>query len=170
MEKGHVYWITGLPGAGKSTVGLMLYDYLKAKNKGTVFFDGDQLREVYQFKDYTSEGRANIGKVTWRLIKLLSEQGIDIVCCFVGMVEETRRWNRVNLENYSEIYLKVDMKELIRRDQKQLYSKALNGEIENVLGIDTDFDEPTEAELVIENYGDMTPEEAFKRIVKHFNL
>lgn len=170
MKKGHVYWLTGLSGAGKTTIGKKLYAYLKEKNDATLFLDGDLLRDVYQYKDYSNAGREKIGKVTWRLIKLLSDQGIDIVCCFIGMSEETRGWNRENLENYHEIYLKVDIDELIKRDQKKLYSRALKGEIENVLGINAEYDEPTEPELVIDNYGDNDPDKVLSIIIDKYNL
>lgn len=170
MDKGHVYWITGLSGAGKTTIGEKLYNHVKGKNSATVFFDGDVLRDVYQYKDYSNEGREKIGKITGRLIKLLSEQGIDIICCFVAMSEQTRSWNRDNFENYHEIYLKVDINELIKRDKKQLYSRALKGEEKNVLGINAEFDEPSSPDIVIENYGDNDPDKVVDMIIDYFNL
>lgn len=169
-KKGQVYWIMGLPGSGKTTIGTKLYEYLSVKNPGTVILDGDRLRDVYQFKDYSDSGRAQIGLITGRLIKMLSEQGLDIVGCFVGINKDIRTWNRANIENLNEIYLKVDMEELIKRDQKQLYSKALRGEEYNVYGINVPFEEPENVDFIVENYGDNSPDDTLHKIIEHFSL
>ena len=57
MNQGTTYWITGLSGAGKTTIGKSLYQYLLQKKSNVVFLDGDILRQVYQAGDYTLEGR-----------------------------------------------------------------------------------------------------------------
>ena len=57
-EKGNVYWITGLSGAGKTTIGKLLYNRIKDKKDNVIFLDGDVLREVYQTKDYSSSGQS----------------------------------------------------------------------------------------------------------------
>lgn len=169
-KKGRLFWITGLSGAGKTTVGTKLYDYLKQKDNGVILFDGDELRAVYQSTDYSDEGRKRIGQTTNRLCKLLTDQGLDVICCMVGMNEENRSWNRNNIDNYYEVYLKVDIDELIRRDQRGLYSKALKGEVNNLPGINMDFDEPKNADLVINNYGSSAPDDALRMIIEAFDL
>lgn len=170
MNKGHLYWVTGLSGAGKTTVGTALYNYLKNKKDNVLLLDGDKLREVYRTTDYSQEGRKALAYQHSRLCKMLTEQGIDVVICLIAMYEECREWNRKNIENYHEIYLKVSIEELIRRDQKQLYSKALENKEANVLGINAPFEEPKCPELVIENNGDMTPEEIVKNIAKFYTI
>ena len=169
-KKGNVFWVMGLPGSGKTTVGTKLYEYLKKKNDATVLFDGDVLRDIYQFKDYSEEGRKKVSKITGRLIKLLTDQGMDVVGCFVSVNKDIRSWNRANLDNLKEIYLKVDVDELIKRDQKGLYSRALKGEIDNVIGINVPFEEPTGVDYIVENYGDCSPDESVKKIIDYFNL
>ena len=159
--------MTGLSGAGKTTIGTKLYNYLKSKDNGVILFDGDALRSVYQSTDYSDEGRMNNARMTNRLCKLLTDQDLDVICCIVGMNEDIRKLNRDTIENYYEIYLKVDIDELIRRDQKQLYSRALRGEIEHLPGINMDFDEPHNPDIVIENYGDSDPDDALKMIKKN---
>lgn len=170
MKKGTFYLVMGLPGSGKTTVGTKLYEYLKTKNDHTIILDGDIVRNVFQFQDYSSEGRTNLGQIVNRLIKMLNEQGIDVVGCFVGSSKESRSWCRENIDNFKMIYLKVDMDELIRRDQKQLYSKALRGEIENVLGINAPFEEPEGVDLIVENYGDFSADDSLKKIIEFFDL
>lgn len=170
MKQGTLYWVTGLSGAGKTTVGALLYQYLKARKENVVFLDGDTLRAVMGNFDYSERGREQMSYQNMRLFQLLTQQGIDVVSCVIGMKEKYRAWNRENIGQYREIYLKVSLNELIRRDPKGLYRKALNREIEHVYGIDLEFEEPARPDLVIENEGVTQPEDALEGIVTALGL
>lgn len=170
MQKGTVYWITGLSGAGKTTVGKLLFKYLKSKKENVVFLDGDIIREVYQVETYDMASRKNLSFLYGRLCKMLSDQNIDVVIGVIAMFEECRQWNRENIENYKEIYLQVSMEELIRRDQKQLYSRALRHEISNVMGIDMDYEEPQNPDITIDNSGAESPEQVLSEIIKQLDF
>lgn len=170
MEKGNFYWVTGLSGAGKTTVGTLLYQYLKQKKDNVVLLDGDDLRYVMGNTDFTEEGRAQTNERNARLYQLLTNQGIDVICCAIGMREAYRVRNREMITNYKEIYLKVSMDELLRRDPKGLYRRALNHETDHVYGIDIPFEEPANPSVLIENEGSMTPEEALRQIVAALDL
>lgn len=61
-SKGIVYWITGLSGAGKTTLGQLLYRDQKAKKENVAILDGDELREIINNKDYSGEGRKQVSK------------------------------------------------------------------------------------------------------------
>ena len=86
------------------------------------------------------------------------------------MYDECREWNRKNILNYIEIYLKVPVDVLIQRDSKKLYSKAIKSEIKNVMGIDMEYEEPKNPDIEIENYGLNTVEKVLKIIIDKFNL
>lgn len=163
---GTVYWITGLSGAGKTTIGTLVYKYISERKDNVVLLDGDQLRTVFKSKEYSNEGRKALGYKYSELCKMLANQGIDVVICTIAMYDELREWNRQNIEKYKEIYLKVDINELIRRDQKGLYSKALRQEIDNVMGINLEFEEPKHPDLVLDNSGKYTPENLAEIIVR----
>lgn len=169
-NRGTVYWITGLSGAGKTTIGTKLYKHLKGIKDNAVFLDGDALRKVFQNADYSYEGRKSMAYQYGRLCWMLSEQGIDVVCCCIAMFDECRQWNRNNIDNYKEIYLKVNIEVLIQRDQKKLYSKAINKEIKNVMGIDLEFDEPKLPDVIIKNDGSETPEKIVECIINNLNI
>lgn len=170
MKKGRLFWITGLSGAGKTTVSKLLYNYLREKQKNVVILDGDIVREVYQDEDYTREGRKRISYIYVRLCKMLTDQGIDVVGAFIAMQDEYREWNRKHIENYYEIYLQVPIEELIARDSKGLYKRALNHEISDVYGIDMPYEEPKHPDVKIVNDFSYTPEEVLDIIVKKLNL
>ncbi len=101
---------------------------------------------------------------------MLNRQGIDVVICVIAMFDECREWNRNEIPDYREIYLKVPIEELIQRDQKQLYSRALRNEIENVMGINMDFEEPKQPDVVIDNYGENSPEKVLEMITGMLNI
>lgn len=165
---GRVYWITGLAGAGKTTVGTKLYEKLKENKTNVIRLDGDNLREVFQNHDYSYEGRKQLGFQYSRLCKMLSEQNIDVVMCTIVMYDDVRAWNRANIADYVEIYLEVELEELIRRDQKGIYTRALSKNEKEVAGMNMKTELPKQPDLIIKNYGDISPDDALKMIKERF--
>ena len=143
----------------------------KDYESNVVFLDGDIVRDIYQNnKDYTVEGRNKVAYTNMRLCKMLTEQGIDVVGAFIAMRDEYRDWNREHIEKYYEIYLQVPVEELIRRDSKGLYRRALNHEISDVYGIDMAYEEPKDPDITIVNDFSYTPQEVLDILKKRFRL
>lgn len=82
------------------------------------------------------------------------------------MYKEVQDWYRANIENYREIYVKVSMETLFRRDQKGLYSSGAR----QVVGIDLPYDEPEHPDVVIVNDGSETPEQIVDRLEAQLGL
>lgn len=160
-KKGTVYFFTGLAGAGKTTLGKLFYERLVDIKKDVVFKDGDGLRKAPPGQtDYSTEARIRRARNRFAAYKELADQGTDVVFCSIAMYDEIRKWNRENIENYKEVYIRVPMEELYRRDQKGLYS---SGE-KNVVGVDLPWDEPKNPDITVDNDGRETPEEIVDRI------
>jgi len=165
-EKGTVYFFTGLAGAGKTTIGGLFYRRLREVKTNVFLADGDQIRSIFGRSGYSTEARKDAARRGFRLWRELAEQGIDVVVCSIAMYDEIRIWNRENIENYREVYIKVTRETLYRRDQKGLYSTGRK----EVVGVDLPFDEPRNADVVIENDGQESPETIVDRLLVLFGL
>lgn len=168
---GFVYWITGLSGAGKTTIGQIFYRELKQVYPNTVFLDGDIMREVFgDDLGYTESERRKCAMRYSRICNMLQDQELNVVCCTISMFDEVRKWNREHIENYREIYIKASIDVLQKRDQKGLYSGNTDEREKEVMGLHIAFEEPKDPDLVIENEGNVTPENQVDKIVKHFRV
>ena len=168
---GRVYWVTGLSGAGKTSLSRLLHDELKSKHSNLIFLDGDILREVLSNEySYTLDDRFNLAMKYARICQLLSSQGINVICATISMFDKCREWNRSNIGNYVEIYVRVPIEVLRKRDQKQLYSKAERGEIENVLGVNLPFEEPKTPDIIIDNNGERNLSELCSEILNSLSI
>jgi adenylylsulfate kinase len=151
---GRVIWITGLSGAGKSTLAGKLVHLLRAEGESAVLLDGDELREVFgavaaNTHNHGREGRLALAMQYAHLCKVIAEQGLTIVIATISLFREVHAWNRDNLPGYFEVYLKVPLEELRRRDPKGIYRRFDAGELTNVAGLDIEIDEPKAADLVV---------------------
>lgn len=163
---GTVYWITGLAGAGKTTIGKVLYEKIKEKESNTVFLDGDTLRNVFgNDLGYTAEDRRKCAMRYSRLCAMLQEQGMNVICCTISMFDSVREWNRKNIADYIEIYVKVSMDTLKVRNQKGLYCGVSAEKQEEVVGIHLDIEEPKYPDLILANDGERSPEEQVEQIL-----
>jgi cytidine diphosphoramidate kinase len=147
-----VTWIIGLSAAGKTTLAKKVVERLREKNNNVILLDGDVLREVFGGDaDHTVEGRAINAKRLSHLSKLLADQGIHVVAAVLSIFPEWQQWNRDNISDYCQVYVNVPLEVLLKREIKGLYAGALKGSIKNVVGIDIDFPEPVDNDLVLDN-------------------
>ena len=152
-KKGIVLWITGLSGSGKTSISKLILNKFAKKYGKTLIFQGDQLRKIFQFKDYSRQGRKKNGIIYSELLKEISDQGINVIISVIGMIESVRKKNRKNIENYLEIFIESDLKLIIKKTKKKHYKLK-----KNVVGIDIKPDLPKKPEIEIVN--------DFKRSIK----
>ena len=151
-----VVWITGLSGAGKTTLGIELVGILKEKGTAPIFLDGDELREVLSLEAsnsdfYTREQRLALALRYSKLCKLLSDQGHFVVVATISLFKEIHSWNRRNIRNYYEVFLDIELEVLRDRDSKKIYSRYEDGVITDVAGLDLAVDYPKAPDFVFNN-------------------
>lgn len=152
---GQVVWITGLSGAGKSTLAREFVARLRTQGQSVVLLDGDELRDVFDAatansQNHGREGRLALALQYAHLCRVITAQGHTVVIATISLFREVHAWNRANLPRYFEVYLKVPVQELRRRDPKGIYRRFDAGELHNVAGLDLSVDEPDAADWVVE--------------------
>lgn len=155
MNRARVIWITGLSGAGKTTLAGELINLLRSKGEAAVLLDGDQLRDVLgaveaKAHNHGREARLALAMRYAKLCQLIAEQGVTVVIATISLFREVHAWNRLNLPGYFEVYLKVPFEELRRRDPKGIYRRFDAGELNHVAGLDLQVDEPDSADWIVE--------------------
>jgi len=151
---GRVVWITGLSGSGKSTLATEVVGQLRALRNDVIRLDGDELREVFaaesiKLQRHDRDGRLMLAMQYASLCRLLSMQGFTVVIATISMFREVYAWNRANVPGYFEVYLKVPIEELRRRDPKGIYRRFDAGDLLNVAGLDLPVDEPEQADFEV---------------------
>ncbi len=167
MDKGFVIWLTGLSGAGKSTLAQRLQAVLKARSLRVEVLDGDEVREnLSKGLGFTKEDRdTNIRRIAY-VASLLARNGVVTIVAAISPYRATREEARKRIGNFVEVYVKCPLPELVRRDVKGLYAKAIRGEISNFTGISDPYEEPENPEVVVDTFL-LTPEEAVKAITRY---
>lgn len=168
IKQGTLFWITGLSGAGKTAIGTHLYYKIRETNDNVIILDGDAIKAVVTDEvDYSSDGRRKRADKYARLCKLLTDQGMIVICCTIAMFESVRKWNRENNTHYVEIFLDVPFEVLKERDQKGLYSGYKKEEISNVVGLDLKVEFPVCPDLRIVNDGSVSINDIVKNIMEY---
>lgn len=164
-QKGYTLWLTGLSGAGKTTLGNLVEMELKDRGIKVEFLDGDLVRqELCRDLGFSMADRMkNIERVCF-LAKLLNRNGIWVVASFITPYRSMRSLCRKEISNYIEVYVQCDLDILINRDKKGLYKKALSGEIANFTGISDPFEEPENPDILVKTDQE-TPEQSLAKII-----
>lgn len=153
LQSGWVVWITGLSGSGKTTLAREFVNVLRNSRDQVVLFDGDELREVLSFnksndKLFSRQSRLNLAIQYSNLCKLISSQGVTVVIATISLFNEIHEWNRLNLPNYFEVYLDVPLEILRKRDPKGIYKNFDEKRLDQIVGLDLEFDTPISPDLI----------------------
>jgi sulfate adenylyltransferase len=153
---GRTVFLTGFSGSGKSTIARALVEELASRRTVTLL-DGDVVRtHLSRGLGFSREDRdLNIRRIGWVAAEVAKHGGLA-VCAPIAPYAETRQWVREQVEGVAGpgafllVWVSTPIEECERRDVKGLYAKARAGEIKGFTGIDDPYEEPTDAELVID--------------------
>ena len=161
-----VIWVTGLSGAGKTTLCNALWKLLKPNLPELVSLDGDRIRQAFgEGLGYSEEERVVQIKRIQNLAKMLSDQGLVVLVAALYANSQLLRWNRQNLTDYYEVYLESSLEVLKCRDPKGLYQGASDGSIRNMVGLDIPWNVPEAPDVIINTDNPAEPEAMAKSLV-----
>ncbi len=152
-QRSKVFWLTGLSGAGKSTIAARLERRLFEAGHFCQVLDGDNIRTgLNNNLGFSMEDRReNIRRIA-ELARLYCHSGIVTFCTFISPTREIRQFARhiIGPEDFIEIYIHAPLEVCEQRDVKGLYQKARRGEISNFTGIDSPYEPPEHPQLVLD--------------------
>lgn len=144
-------WLTGIPASGKTTISLLLKDYLQKKNIPAIILDGDEIRKTVS-KDlgFSPQDRKEHNRRVIEIAKLLVKNNFTAIIPLISPYRETRDLARKEIPNFVEVYVKASLDTCIKRDPKGLYQKAKSGEITNLTGLQSPYEEPENPEVIMD--------------------
>jgi bifunctional enzyme CysN/CysC len=167
-QKPAVVWLTGLSGAGKSTIANLVEKKLSRMNRHTFLLDGDNVRHGLN-KDlgFTEADRIENIRRVGEVAKLMADAGLIVITAFISPFRAEREMVRAMMApgEFVEVHIDTPLKEAELRDVKGLYKKARSGQLRNFTGIDSPYEAPESPEIRIETTK-MTAEEAAEEIVR----
>ncbi|UCE27737.1 MAG: adenylyl-sulfate kinase [Candidatus Coatesbacteria bacterium] len=166
MDKGFTLWFTGLSGAGKTTVSSRVAEELKRRGHKVEVLDGDVIRtNLSKGLGFSKEDRdINIRRIGF-VCHLLTRNGIVAIAAAISPYAEIRRENRELIGDFVEVFVSCPLEKLVERDTKGLYKKAIAGEIDNFTGVSDPYEEPENAEIILETEKE-TVEESVAKVLR----
>jgi bifunctional enzyme CysN/CysC len=152
-HKAAILWFTGLSGSGKSTIANLVEKRLYAHGVHTYLLDGDNVRQgLNRDLGFTDADRVENIRRVGEVARLFMDAGLIVLCSFISPFRAERRMVRelVAEGEFIEVFVDTPLEECVRRDPKGLYARARAGKIKNFTGIDSPYELPERAELVIE--------------------
>jgi adenylyl-sulfate kinase len=163
-QQGFTIWLTGLSGAGKTTISDALEPLLRARGITKLEkLDGDVVRtHLSKGLGFSKEDRdTNIRRIGW-VAEVLTRNGVCVIASAISPYREIRDEVRRNIGDFIEVYVECSIEELTRRDVKGLYEKALRGEIQNFTGVSDPYEPPLAPEVVVNSERETVEESVAK--------
>ena len=162
-----VIWLTGLSGAGKTSIAYGLAELFRSVGVVPVMMDGDEIRQAMRLNGFDEESRKMHNLNVGYLSALFERQGHVVIVSLISPYLETRNAVRQLCGNFIEVYLATDLAVCMQRDPKGLYRKAVSGELPEFTGISALYEAPVKPELRVDT-ADVTVGECVRMIFDYY--
>lgn len=155
-QRASVIWLTGLSGAGKSTIAKRVEQILWAEGRATALLDGDNLRTgLCQDLGFTEADRVENVRRTAEAAKLMADAGLVVICALISPFARDRAMARtiIGAGRFIEVFIDAPVEVCAERDPKGLYAKAKRGLIPNFTGVSAPYEAPISPDLHIQTQG-----------------
>ncbi len=171
MDEAPVVWITGLPASGKTTLARSLLQRLRKLGLRSEMLDGEELRKkLSPDLGFSKEDRRNHASRVTYISSLLARNGIIPIVAIISPYREFRATSRAEVSHFLEVYVKCSLETCKRRDKKSLYEMAEKGLLKNVTGFNDPYEEPENADVIIDSESESPELSAEKIIAKLIDL
>lgn len=164
-QRGFTLWFTGLSGSGKTAIAKLVEQELRSRGLKAERLDGDIVRKsLTRDLGFSKEDRdKNIERVTF-VAKLLTRNGVAVLCSFISPYRERRAKSREEIGEFIEVYVECPVEVCAERDVKGLYAKAFAGEIKEFTGVSDPYEAPENPEIVCHT-AEEAPEDSAAKVV-----
>ena len=166
-HRGFTLWLTGLPRSGKSTVAALIAGRLRSAGIERIeVLDGDVVREgLCRDLGFSHADRTeNIRRISF-VSKFLTRNGVAVIVAAISPYRQDRETAREEIQSFVEVWCKASVDACAARDYKGLYEKARRGEIDNLTGVNDPYEEPDDADLVLDTETE-SPEQSADRVME----
>ena len=147
LNRGIVFWITGLSGAGKTSLANGIKKEIRKKFGPTLVINGDDLRKIFGLNKYDKFSRLKYTEQYSQFLKFITNQGVNVIFTVVGLFDKIRTWNRKNINNYVEIFIRKNLYKIKKKRKKRIYLKKTN----EIVGIQIKPEFPKRPDIIINN-------------------
>ena len=166
-DSGFVLWLMGPTSSGKNTIGEHLLERLRANGTPSMHFDGDEVRAFFgEDLGFEVSDRQRVVATLVHLANKTSAAGVNVIVSALTASEDARRLVLETVKNPIIVYVKCSIETCAERDPKGLYALAKNGEIDTLIGVNSDYLPPDNPDLVIDTE-DLSPAGAVDAIIRH---
>ncbi len=147
QKKGVLFWIEGYSGVGKTSISRVAAKIIRKNISNLVLIQGNEMRSMLKLKGFSKQERTNASKHSGRLIKFLTNNGINVMYTVLCLSNKTRKIYKSSVSNFLHIYIKGNVKQIIKKNLKpQIYNLK-----KNIVGIDIKPEFPKDSNIIITN-------------------